>query len=166
MHEEHKELTAIESAFSGSDGTWVLCIKDVEDLYEALSFVGTFMREALPECQAGEAGEDEEENAEELDEVFGEINEEDQTLLAAGIGGVNEEDEDEALRLQEQLSRQRQQWERTPPAQDDTDDLNCCWEALERPHRRRRLSSPPQNGPLLTPPPPVLDEDGRPVIPE
>ena len=77
---------------------------------------------------------------EELDEIFGEINEEDQTLLAAGIGGVNEEDEDEALRLQEQLSRQRQQRERTPPAQDDTDDLNRFWEALQSPHRRRRFS--------------------------
>ena len=36
-------MSAIESAFSGSDGTWVTCIKDVEDLYEALSFVGTFI---------------------------------------------------------------------------------------------------------------------------
>ena len=55
---------------------------------------------------------------EELDEILGEINDEDQTLLAAGIGGVNEEDEDEALRLQEQLSRQRQQRDRTPPRPD------------------------------------------------
>ena len=104
------------------------------------------------ESQADEEGEDEEENVEELDEIFGGINEEDQTLLAAGIGGVNEQDKDEALRLQERLSRQRQKRERTPPAQDDTDDFNRRWEALQRPHRRRRLSSPLQNGPLLTPP--------------
>ena len=38
---------------------------------------------------------------EELDKIFGEINKEDQTLLAAGLGGVNEEKEEEALRLQE-----------------------------------------------------------------
>ena len=66
------------------------------------------------ETQADEGNEENaEENEEELDEILGEINDEDQTLLAAGLGGVNEEDEDEALRLQEQLSRQRQQCERT-----------------------------------------------------
>ena len=70
------------------------------------------------ESQADEEGENEEENVEELDEILGEINDEDQTLLAAGIGGGNEEDEDEALRLQEQLSRQRQQRDRTPPRPD------------------------------------------------
>ena len=93
---------------------------------------------------------------EELDEILGEINDEDQTLLAAGIGGVNEEDEDEALRLQEQLSRQRQQRDRTPPRPDvlqpargeseassavDMEDLQRRWQALQRspPSQRRRL---------------------------
>ena len=97
---------------------------------------------------------------EELDEILGEINDEDQTLLAAGIGGVNEEDEDEALRLQEQLSRQRQQRDRTPPrpvvlqpargeseasSAVDMEDLQRRWQALQRspPPQRRRLASPP-----------------------
>ena len=115
------------------------------------------------ESQADEEGENEEENVEELDEILGEINDEDQTLLAAGIGGVNEEDEDEALRLQEQLSRQRQQRDRTPPRPDvlqsrvarqvhrdraeedgddvDMEDLQRRWQALQRspPSQRRRL---------------------------
>ena len=47
LHEEHEELnrhsSVIERAFSGSDGMWD--IKDVEDLYEALSFVEKFMNE-------------------------------------------------------------------------------------------------------------------------
>ena len=41
-----------------------------------------------------------EENVEELNKIFGEINKEDQNLLAAGLGGVSEEQEKEALHLQ------------------------------------------------------------------
>ena len=52
------------------------------------------------ESQADEGGENEEENVEELDKIFGEINKEDQNLLAAGLGGVSEEQEKEALHLQ------------------------------------------------------------------
>ena len=120
------------------------------------------------ETQADEGNEENaEENEEELDEILGEINDEDQTLLAAGLGGVNEEDEDEALRLQEQLSRQRQQRERTPPGANDTEDLNLRWQALQRPQRRRLASSlpPPPPPPSSRPPPGLLvDSFGLPLI--
>ena len=83
---------------------------------------------------------------EELDEILGEINDEDQTLLVAGIGGVNKEDEDEALRLQEQLSRQRQQRDRTPPRPDVLQSR-----VARQVHRDRAEED---------------GDDGRPVFPE
>ena len=120
------------------------------------------------------------EEEEELDEVLGEVNDEDQTLLGAGLGGANVEEEEQALRLQQQLARQRQQRERTPPGaereeeeEEGWSDLSGRFRALHRPARRQRMASPlstsssdsshatssPSDTSL------VVDDDGRPVIP-
>ena len=109
----------------------------------------------------------EEEEPEDLDEIMGEVNEWDQTLYGAGRGGATEEEEQQALQLQQHVARQRHQRERTPPARGeseassavDMEDLQLRWQALQRspPSQRRRLASPPQ------------EEDGdhgRPVFPE
>ena len=109
--------------------------------------------------------------------ITGEVNEDDQTLLGAGLGGGTVEEEEQARGLQEQLARQRQQRERTPPGaeSDDTEDLRRRFRALQGspPARRQRLSSPAPAAEWsqLAPPSPsdnnvVVDEDGRPVIPE
>ena len=126
--------------------------------------------------------EEEEEEAEELelDEIMGEVNDEDQTLLGAGLGGADAEEEEAALRLQQHLWRQRQQRERTPPSargpatsdSDDTEDLRRRFRVLQDlpPSRRQRMASPPPGAEWsqLLPPSPegvVVDDDGRPVIP-
>ena len=129
-----------------------------------------------------EGGDDEDDEEEHVDEIMGEVNDWDQTLLGAGLGGANAEEEEAALRLQEQLARQRQQRERTPPfqAQGDGQDTEDESEDLRRrlrnlqdlsPRRRQRMASPPPGAEWsqLLPPSPegvVVDEDGRPVIPD
>ena len=95
----------------------------------------------------------EEEEPEDLDEIMGEVNEWDQTLYGAGRGGATEEEEQQALQLQQHVARQRHQRERTPPARGeseassavDMEDLQLRWQALQRspPSQRRRLASPP-----------------------
>ena len=104
-----------------------------------------------------EQEEEEEEEVQPLDEIMGEVNDEDQTLLGAGLGGADPEEEEAALRLQEQLWRQRQQRERTPPSysdSDDTEDMRRRFRVLQDlpPRRRQRMASPPP-------------DDNRPVIP-
>ena len=91
----------------------------------------------------------EEEEPEDLDEIMGEVNEWDQTLYGAGRGGATEEEEQQALQLQQHVARQRHQRERTPPARGeseassavDMEDLQLRWQALQRspPSQRRRL---------------------------
>ena len=117
---------------------------------------------------------------EELDEVMGEVNDEDQTLLGAGLGGANVEEEEQALRLQQQLARQRQQRERTPPGAEREERWSDLWgrfRALnDRPARRQRMASPlstsssDSSHATSSPSSPsdtslVVDDDGRPVIP-
>ena len=90
----------------------------------------------------------EEEEPEDLDEIMGEVNEWDQTLYGAGRGGATEEEEQQALQLQQHVARQRHQRERTPPARGeseassavDMEDLQLRWQALQRspPSQRRR----------------------------
>ena len=120
---------------------------------------------------------------EELDEIMGEVNDEDQTLLGAGLGGATAEEEEQAQRLQERLSRQRQQRERTPPraeaeeaeeAEERWADLWGRYRALHRPPARRQRmaspssssSSPSHDSPSSSDSSRVVDEDGRPVIPD
>ena len=120
---------------------------------------------------------------EELDEIMGEVNDEDQTLLGAGLGGATAEEEEQAQRLQERLSRQRQQRERTPPraeaeeaeeAEERWADLWGRYRALHRPPARRQRmaspssssSSPSHASTSSSDSSRVVDEDGRPVIPD
>ena len=63
----------------------------------------------------------EEEEPEDLDEIMGEVNEWDQTLYGAGRGGATEEEEQQALQLQQHVERQRHQRERTPPARGESE---------------------------------------------
>ena len=70
-------------------------------------------------------------------------------MYGAGRGGATEEEEQQALQLQQHVARQRHQRERTPPARGeseassavDMEDLQKRWQALQRspPSRRRRL---------------------------
>ena len=121
------------------------------------------------------------EEEEELDEIMGEVNDEDQTLLGAGLGGATAEEEEQAQRLQERLSRQRQQRERTPPraeaeeaeeAEERWADLWGRYRALHRPPaRRQRMASPSSSSSSpshasSSDSSRVVDEDGRPVIPD
>ena len=124
--------------------------------------------------EAADEVEEEKVDVEELDEILAEVNEWDQTLLGAGIGGANEHEEEDALQLQRRLAHQREQRERTPPRSESEDssgwgDLNERWRALRGsppPPQRRRHDSPPPTSPGALAAPLVLDEDGRPVIPE
>ena len=52
----------------------------------------------------------EEEEPEDLDEIMGEVNEWDQTLYGAGRGGATEEEEQQALQLQQHVARQLETW--------------------------------------------------------
>ena len=118
---------------------------------------------------------------EELDEIMAEVNDDDQTLLGAGLGGGNAEEEEQALRLQEHLSRQRLQRERTPPREDREERWEDLWgrfRALNnRPSRRQRMASPASRAspsssdssrasPSSSDSSRVVDDEGRPVIPD
>ena len=87
----------------------------------------------------------EEEEPEDLDEIMGEVNEWDQTLYGAGRGGATEEEEQQALQLQQHVARQRHQRESEASSAVDMEDLQRRWQALQHspPPQRRRLASPP-----------------------
>ena len=131
-----------------------------------------FFHIVVADHEAADEVEEEEEDVE--DEILAEVNEWDQTSLGAGIGGANEHEEEDALQLQRRLAHQREQRERTPPRSESEDssgwgDLNERWRALRGsppPPQRRRHDSPPPTSPGALAAPLVLDEDGRPVIPE
>ena len=112
--------------------------------------------------------EDDEEDLGELDEIMGEVNEDDQTLLGAGLGVAVEEEEDAALRLQDHLRQQRQQRERTPPGpeadSDDSEDLTRRWRNLRRRVRPRLPSDDDINS--IAGHDTEEEDDTRPVIPD
>ena len=59
-----------------------------------------------------------------VDEVLALVNDLDQTILGAGIGGRDEEEEEEALALQRRLQHQRLNAERTPPGTSCISDMS------------------------------------------
>ena len=96
------------------------------------------------------------------------MNEDDQTLLGAGLGVAVEEEEDAALRLQDHLRQQRQQRERTPPGpeadSDDSEDLTRRWRNLRRRVRPRLPSNEDINS--IAGHDTEEEDDTRPVIPD
>ena len=116
---------------------------------------------------------DEEEEIEHVDEVLAEVNDWDQTLLAAGLGGAEAEEEDAALRLQQQLEQQRQQRERSPPEidSDDSADLRRRFRNLRRRSVRPRLMTDEDLNSIVghdteEEEEDTVEEDTRPVIPD